>query len=82
MFPTDAMPVLIPMPISSTGHPSGAPVFCISARRASMFTARGAASLGVIGLVERRAPDGHHRVTDVFIERALMAKNDSVISVR
>ena len=77
MLPTEAMPVLIPMPISSTGLALRAPLH-LQFRQARQHAHRAqAAALGVIGFIERSAPDGHHRVTDIFIERALVAKNNA-----
>ena len=76
MFPTEAMPVLIPIPISSIGLSLRAPFRLQFGEASQHIHGAEAAALGVIGLVKRSAPDGHHRVADVFIERALVAKND------
>ena len=75
MFPTEAMPVLMPMPISSTGLPLGAPLHLQFGQAREHVHGAQAAAFGVVGFVERSAPDGHHRVADIFIKRALMAKN-------
>ena len=56
--------------------PSAFHFFCISFEARDHFE-RGVATLGrVVRLFKRRAPERHHRVADVFVERAVVAEDD------
>ena len=76
ILPTDATPVLSPTPMSSTGLPSAFHFFCISLSRAIISSAAWQAFGRVVPVFERRAPEGHHRVADIFVERAVVAEDD------
>ncbi len=55
----------------------GFPLFLQLADALHHVQRRFAGAVGVAGFFEGRAPEGHYRVADVFIERALAIENDA-----